>query len=311
MIYTVTLNPAVDCTLKVKNYQKGRVNRAESQVLTPGGKGINMSIILSRLGIPTKALGFCGGDTGHLLCELLKREGCPHELTELDGQLTRINMKLSADNIETEINGKGPEISNDVLEQFIKKLTDVLEINDTLILAGSVPYSVPENIYADIMSRLYDRNIRVIADTSGKLLTELLEFSPFLIKPNNFELGEICDCEIKTHDEAYAGAIKLKQKGARNVLVSLAGEGAVLVTENGERIDMYAPDGIVLNSVGAGDSMVAGFLAGLELFGDFKTALSLGTACGSATAFSEHLAQAEQISYLFKKICPEKKISLK
>lgn len=310
MIYTVTLNPAVDCAVKVSGYREGRVNRAESQALTAGGKGINMSVILSRLGVPTKALGFCGGDTGHLLCSLLDREGCPHEMARLEGQLTRINMKLSADGVETEINGKGPEIAADVLEAFIGELAGKVTDGDTLILAGSVPDSVPSDIYADIMKRFSGRNVRIIADTSGKLLTELLGMRPFLIKPNNFELGEICGCVINTRDEAYEGALKLREKGARNVLVSLAGEGAVLVTEAGERIDMEAPEGTVRNSVGAGDSMVAGFLAGLELFGDFRYALALGTACGSATAFSDSLAEREKINELFGRLCPEKKNSL-
>ncbi len=311
MIYTVTLNPAVDCAVKVSGYCEGRVNRAESEVLTAGGKGINMSVILSRLGVETKALGFCGGDTGHLLCRLLDRMECPHEMTCLNGQLTRINMKLSADGVETEINGKGPEIGADELERFVSELTERVEDGDTLILAGSVPASVPDSIYADIMKRFSGRNVRIIADTSGKLLTDLLELKPFLIKPNNFELGEICGRDVNTRDEAYECALSLCERGARNVLVSLAGEGAVLVTEDGERLDMEAPKGTVRNSVGAGDSMVAGFLAGLELFGDFESALALGTACGSSTAFSDSLAEKNQIIKLFEQLCPERKNSLK
>ncbi len=310
MIYTVTLNPAVDCAVKVSNYCEGRVNRAESEVLTAGGKGINMSIILSRLGVQTMALGFCGGDTGHLLCSLLDKAGCPHRMTELEGQLTRINMKLSTDGVETEINGKGPDISADELESFVSGLTDTVKDGDKLILAGSVPASVPSSIYADIMKRFSVRGVRIVADASGKLLTELLPIKPFLIKPNNFELGEICGCDVNTRDEAYECALSLREMGARNILVSLAGEGAVLITEDGMRIDMEAPKGTVRNSVGAGDSMVAGFLAGYELFGDYEAALALGTACGSATAFSDSLADKNEIKKLFEMLCPERKNSL-
>lgn len=308
MIYTVTLNPAVDCAVRVSNYCEGRVNRADSEVLTAGGKGINMSVILSRLGVPTKALGFCGGDTGQLLCRLLDKIGCPHEMTELKGRLTRINIKLNTGKTETEINGKGPDIGEAELERFISELTERAGDGDTLILAGSVPSSVKSSVYADIMRRFSGRNVRIVADASGELLKELLKMKPFLVKPNNFELGEICGCTINTRDEAYDGALKLRRMGAQNVLVSLAGEGAVLVTDRGERFDIEAPKGEVRNSVGAGDSMVAGFLAGLELSGDCKTALALGTACGSATAFSDSLAEKEEIARLFERLCFESKI---
>lgn len=302
MIYTVTLNPAVDCAMEVSDYCSGRVNRADSETLTAGGKGINMSIILSRLGIETKALGFCGGDTGNLLCRLLDRSGCPHSMTELEGQLTRINVKLHAGSEETEINGRGPDISPEALADFVKMLENTVADGDTLILAGSVPASVPSSIYADIMRRFSDRPVRIIADTSGKLLVELLEMKPFLIKPNNFELGEICGCDINTRAEAFDSAEKLREMGAQNVLVSLAGEGAVLLCSDGRRFETEAPKGKVKNSVGAGDSMVAGFLAGLEVCGDYETALALGTASGSATAFSDCLAKKEEIMEIFDKI---------
>ena len=309
MIYTVTLNPAVDCTVEVTDYCAGRVNRAEKEVLTAGGKGINMSVILSRLGIETTALGFCGGDTGNLLCRLLDRMNCPHELTELDGQLTRINVKLHTDGVETEINGKGPDISAKELESFAAKLEKTVKNGDTLILAGSVPASVPDSIYADIMRLFSGRDVRIIADTSGILLAELLEMRPFLIKPNNFELGELCGCEIKTRAEALDGAETLQKRGAQNVLVSLAGEGAVLLCSDGRRFEIDAPKGTVRNSVGAGDSMVAGFLAGLELFGDFERALALGTASGSATAFSDFLAERDEIEEIFQRFYPDFAIS--
>lgn len=304
MIYTVTLNPAVDCAMNVSDYCAGRVNRADSEVLSAGGKGINMSIILSRLGIGTTALGFCGGDTGNLLCRLLDRMKCPHEMTELDGQLTRVNVKLRTGGEETEINGKGPEIGAAELAGFIKKLESTVKDGDTLILAGSVPASVPDSIYADIMKRLSGKNVRMIADTSGSLLLELLEMKPFLIKPNNFELGEVCGCKINTRAEALVGAAKLREKGAQNVLVSLAGEGAVLLCSDGRQFEIEAPKGSVCNSVGAGDSMLAGFLAGLELFCDFEIALALGTASGSATAFSDFLAEKSEIEKIFRGFYP-------
>lgn len=310
MIYTVTLNPAVDCAMTVSDYCAGRVNRAENEILTAGGKGINMSVILSRLGIDTKALGFCGGDTGKLLCRLLDKIGCPHSMTELEGKLTRINVKLHTGDEETEINGKGPDINVAELEGFVKMLTDTVKEGDTLILAGSVPASVPDSIYSDIMERFAGRKVRIIADASGRLLAELLKKKPFLVKPNNFELGEICGCEINTRSEALAGAEKLREMGAENVLVSLAGEGAVLVCSDGSHYETEAPKGIVKNSVGAGDSMLAGFLAGLELFGDCKTALMLGTAAGSATAFSDFLAEKDEIDELFYKLSPQHKKSL-
>lgn len=310
MIYTVTLNPAVDCALRVTDYQEGRVNRADSETLTAGGKGINMTIILTRLGIPSKALGFIGGDTGNLLCRLLDRINCPHNLTELEGQLTRINMKLHAGDTETEVNGKGPDISPKALESFVNMLTENVSDGDTLILAGSVPESVPKSIYKDIMKRFEGRDVRIIADASGMLLSELLEMRPFLIKPNNFELSELCGREINTRSEALEGARELHEKGARNVLVSLAGEGAVLLTEDGSCYETSAPEGIVKNSVGAGDSMVAGFLAGLELYGDYESALMLGTSSGSATAFSDSLAQKHEIADILYSLDPTKKNSL-
>ncbi len=310
MIYTVTLNPAIDCAMNVSGYMEGRVNRADSQTLSPGGKGINMTIILTRLGIPSTALGFAGGDTGRLLCRLLDMTGCPHNLTELEGQLTRINMKLHTGDTETEVNGKGSDISPKALEDFVNMLTRTIKDGDTLILAGSVPESVPKSIYRDIMKRFEGRDVRIIADASGRLLAELLEMRPFLVKPNNHELGELCGREINTREEALKGARELAEKGARNVLVSLAGEGAVLLSENGEEYEISAPKGTVKNSVGAGDSMVAGFLAGLELFGDFKSALILGTASGSATAFSDSLAQKDEIADILYSIAPDMKNSL-
>lgn len=303
MIYTITLNPAVDCAMTVSDYAEGRVNRAESQVLSAGGKGINMSVILNRLGIETKALGFCGGDTGQLLCRLLDKAQCPHSMTELDGKLTRINMKLHAQGEETEVNGKGPDISERELEKFTTELIATVKDGDTVILAGSIPSSVPDTVYSDIAELFAKKNVRIIADTSGKPLENILAKKPFLVKPNNFELAEICQREITTREQALSGAQILREMGAQNVLVSLAGEGAVLLCSDGRQYEIDAPKGEVKNSVGAGDSMLAGFLAGLELWhDDCKKALILATACGSATAFSESLAEKEEIMQLYEKL---------
>ncbi len=304
MIYTVTLNPAVDCAMELDQYLAGRVNRAREQVLSAGGKGINMSIILSRLGAATMALGFSGGDTGKLLCRLLDKAGCPHCMTELEGQLTRINMKLHCGAEETEVNGKGPDIGENELDSFVAELEKTVADGDTLILAGSVPVSVSSSIYAEIMERFSGRNVRMIADASGELLAELLAMKPFLVKPNNYELGELCGCEINTRAEALEGALSLQQRGARNVLVSLADKGAVLLWEDGRSFEIDAPKGIAKNSVGAGDSMLAGFLAGLEFYNDPEAALALGTASGSATAFSDILAEKHEIQALFHQLCP-------
>lgn len=302
MIITVTLNPAIDCAMGVTAYRENSVNRADFQNLTAGGKGINISVILNRLGVETNALGFCGGETGKLLCSLLDAMECPHNMTWLENQLTRINVKLRCGNSETEINGKGADISPDILEKFIQNVENTLDDGDILVLAGSIPASVPADIYARIMKRLSGRNIRIAADSSGKPLLELLPYKPFLIKPNNFELGEILGRNINTPDEAISGAYELQKLGANTVLVSLAEKGAVLLTENGEEYRISAPAGTVKNSVGAGDSMLAGFLAGLEKTGDYNYALMLGTASGSATAFSGGLAEKSEIIELFSKI---------
>ena len=304
MILTVTLNPAVDCLMGVSDYHENAVNRADYQQLTAGGKGINISVILHRLGIETKAFGFCGGETGKLLCSLLDGMECPHSMTWLENQLTRINVKLRCDGNETEINGKGAEIAPDILENFIEKIENELNDRDILVLAGSIPSSVPSDIYARIMKRLYGKNIRIAVDSSGKPLAEILPLKPFLIKPNNFELGEILNRDISTREEAFGGASELQKLGAGTVLVSLAEKGAVLLTENGEKYEVSAPHGKVKNSVGAGDSMLAGFLAGLEMTGDYYTALMLGTASGSATAFAGGLAEKHEINELFRKIYP-------
>lgn len=304
MIITVTLNPAVDCSMGVADYTENAVNRADFQNITAGGKGINISVILNRLGIETLAVGFCGGETGKMLCSLLDGMNCPHRMTFLENQLTRINVKLKCGDNETEINGKGAEIAPEILDSFIYSLENSLKSGDILVLAGSIPPSVPADTYARIMKRLSGHGVKIAVDTSGKPLLEILPCRPFLIKPNNFELGEILGRTVRTPEEALDGAHELQKLGAGTVLVSLAEKGSVLLTENGNEYRISAPSGTVKNSVGAGDSMLAGFLAGLEKTGDYNYALKLGTASGSATAFSGGLAEKAEILALFNKIHP-------
>ncbi|MDE6424972.1 MAG: 1-phosphofructokinase [Ruminococcus sp.] len=304
MIVTVTLNPAVDCAMGVTGYAENSVNRADFQHLTAGGKGINISIILDRLGIETSALSFCGGETGRLLCNLLDKIGLSYSMVWLENQLTRINFKLKCDGAETEINGMGTEIPPKILDKFISDLDGSINNNDILVLAGSIPPSVPSDTYARIMKRLSRRNIRIVVDTSGKPLLEILPYRPFIIKPNNHELGEILGRPVNTPQEAFDGARELQSLGAGNIIVSLAEKGSVMLTADGLEYRIEAPSGTVKNSVGAGDSMLAGFLAGLEKSGEYNYALALGTACGSATAFSGGLAEKSEIMRLFSEINP-------
>ena len=295
MIVTVTLNPAVDCSMYVTGYTENALNRAERQQITAGGKGINISLILEKLGIDTLAYTFCGGDTGQLLCHLLNKTGLNYSAVSLGNQLTRINFKLHHDKFETEVNGTGTAISPEILDGFIAELDGKLNDNDILVLAGSLPQTVPYDTYGYIMKKLSHRKLRIVVDTSGKALLEILPYKPFLIKPNNHELAEILGKPVKTPEEAISGARDLQKLGAGNIIVSLAEMGSVLLTEDGLEYRINAPSGTVKNTVGAGDSMLAGFLAGLEKTGDFRYAHLLGTACGSATAFSEGLAEKNDI----------------
>lgn len=305
MIVTVTLNPAVDCSMNVTGYTENAVNRADYQYLTAGGKGINISVILKRLGIQTSAYSFCGGETGRLFCNLLNNTGLDYSVIWLENQRTRINFKLKHGKYETEINGTGTEISPEILDDFISDLDKKLSNNDILVLAGSIPPSSPPDTYAYIMKRLSHRNIRIVADTSGKPLLEILPYRPFLIKPNNHELAEILGRPVDTPDEASAGARELQKMGAGNIIVSLAEKGSVLLTANGTEYRIKAPKGTVKNSVGAGDSMLAGFLAGLEKTGNFVHAYVLATACGSATAFSDGLAEKSEIIRVLNEMFPD------
>ena len=299
MIYTVTFNPCLDYIVGVEDFQLGMTNRTCSEQMFAGGKGINVSIVLKNLGIESTALGFIAGFTGEEIRRKVEKMGITSEFIQLENGFSRINIKLKSID-GTEINGTGPSIGSEELERLLKKL-DTLKKGDVLILAGSIPASLPDSIYSDIMERLEEKEVMIVVDATKDLLVNVLKYHPFLIKPNNHELGEMFDVVLKTNDEIVEYAKKLQEKGARNVLVSMAGDGAILITEEGEVHITPCPKGEVKNSVGAGDSMVAGFITGyLRSNGDYNEALKMGTAAGSATAFSEDVATGEKIMKLYK-----------
>ena len=293
MIYTVTFNPSLDYVVQTADLIPGRVNRTTEEHIYPGGKGNNVYVILSNLGQKSKALGFKAGFTGEQMEQMLESYGCCTDFIPLEEGLTRINVKVKAKE-ETEINGQGPVITAAAIEELFSRL-DALKKEDVLILAGSIPNTLPEDIYEKIMARQQGKGVRVIVDATKDLLVNVLKYRPFLIKPNNHELGEIFGKELKTDEEIVEYAEKLQETGAVNVLVSMAGEGAILVTEDKKVYKQLPPKGKVVNSVGAGDSMVAGFTAGYLNTGDYRKALELGTAAGSATAFVSWLATRDEI----------------
>lgn len=298
MVYTLTLNPALDYVVSVNDFAMGLTNRTESETLLPGGKGINVSVVLKNLGVDNTALGFVAGFTGEEIKRRLEKIGCRTEFLWLKDGFSRINVKLK--NAEgTEINGKGPKIDGESLERLMGRL-DALRQGDILILAGSIPESVPASVYRDIMERLEGKGVTLVVDAERELLVNVLEKQPFLIKPNHHELGDIFGVELKTADEVIPFARKLQERGARNVLVSMAGKGAVLAAENGRIYKRPAPKGTLVNGVGAGDSMVAGFLAGWLETEDYGEAFQMGVAAGSASAFSELLATREEVERLLE-----------
>lgn len=299
MVYTVTFNPAVDYIVHTKELRAGATNRSDSEEIYFGGKGINVSIVLSELGVKSKALGFVAGFTGAAIEQGVSEKGIDADFVHLSGGFSRINVKIKSDE-ETELNGQGPKIPDEAVQQLFAKL-DELQDGDTLVLAGSIPSSLPSDIYERILARLSGRKIRTVVDATKDLLVKVLKYQPFLIKPNNFELGEIFGVELHTTDEIVKYAEKLHEMGARNVLVSMAGDGAVLLDETGKTHVCGVCRGTVKNSVGAGDSMVAGFIAGCEKAG-YEYALRLGTAAGGATAFSEGLATKEKINELLQQL---------
>lgn len=293
MIYTITVNPSLDYIVSVDDFKLGLTNRTSSEKLLPGGKGINVSQVLMNLGVENTALGFVAGFTGDALVRELERRGIRQEFIRIDKGMTRINVKLKSID-GTEINGQGPDIGEADLERLMKRL-DELQDNDVLFLAGSIPGSISTDLYRNIMMRLKKKHILFVVDATRELLTNVLEFHPFLIKPNNHELGEIFGVELNTREAVVPYARKLQEMGARNVLVSMAGEGSVLVAEDNTVVSHEAPKGVLVNGVGAGDSMVAGFMAGYMKTGDYEYAYKMGASAGSASAFSEDLATEEEI----------------
>lgn len=299
MIYTVTFNPSIDYIVRMPRLESGAINRVTYEDILPGGKGINVSIVLSNLGHESCALGFVAGFTGAEIVRLMQTSGAKSDFIHVAEGMSRINMKIKAAE-ETEINGIGPKILESDIDALYARL-DALQPGDTLVIAGSVPSMLPSDMYERIMDRLDGRGIDIVVDAERDLLVKVLRYHPFLIKPNNHELGAIFGVELSTRDEVVPYARKLQEKGARNVLISMAGEGAVLVTESGDVIMSEAPKGTVVNSVGAGDSMVAGFLAGYqESDGDCATAFKMGVATGSASAFSAKLATRPEVEALLK-----------
>ena len=296
MIYTVTFNPSIDYIVSVNQLEFGKVNRTTSEMFLPGGKGINVSQVLQNLGMDSIALGFVAGFTGEQLVHMLQERGIKTDFTEVTAGMTRINVKFD----ETEINGQGPSVSAKELEMLMKKIC-ALKSEDIVVLSGSVPKSISTSIYADILKITSKNGVKTILDASGALLWNALEYKPFLIKPNHHELGEIFNREIEEREEVIFYAKELQNRGAQNVLVSMGANGAVLIAEDGKVYEEDAPQGIVQNAVGAGDSMVAGFIAGyIDGNEDYKKALRMGVAAGSASAFSLELATREEVLNLCK-----------
>lgn len=299
MIFTVTFNPSLDYIVRVDEMRLGTINRTNYEQLLPGGKGINVSIVLGNLGHPSRALGFSAGVTGVALEKLLADTGVDADLVHVKAGFTRINAKVKAVE-ETELNGQGPRIAPEDVDALFSKL-DVLGQDDTLVISGSVPNTLPSDMYEQVMERLAGRGVRIVVDAERDLLTRVLPYRPFLVKPNNHELGDIFGVTLKTRDEVVPYARRMQEMGAQNVLVSMAGEGGVLVAADGQVYQSPAAKGTVVNSVGAGDSCVAGFLAGLMETGSYQTAFRMGLAAGSASAFSDHLATRPEVEDLMSR----------
>lgn len=300
MIYTVTFNPSLDYIVSVKDFKLGLTNRTDSELMLPGGKGINVSIVLKNLGIDNTALGFVAGFTGKEVVKRLEKFGVKNGFLEIPEGFTRINVKLKSID-GTEINGQGPSISEEKIEQLMTRLDEMGE-GDVLFLSGSIPASMPDDTYQKIMERLKDKGVLISVDATQELLLKVLPYHPFLIKPNNHELGEIFGVELRTRESVVPYGKKLQEMGAENVLISMAGEGAVLIASDGQVYDAPAPKGILKNGVGAGDSMVAGFMAGWLERKEYQHAFHMGVAAGSASAFSEQLAVKEEMDQVYEQV---------
>lgn len=300
MIYTVTFNPSLDYIVSVKDFRPGMTNRTSSELMLAGGKGINVSIVLGNLGIKSTALGFIAGFTGDEIVRRLHNGGINSEFIKINDGISRINIKLKSID-GTEINGQGPHIDSSHIEQLMNRLRR-LESGDILVLAGSIPAGISDNIYKDIMDMLKDKGVQIVVDATSRLLTNVLEYNPFFIKPNQHELGDIFNVTLNTQEEVIPYALKLKKMGAVNVCVSMGGKGAILVADDGNVYKAKAPDGILKNSVGAGDSLVAGFISGWIEKKDYEYAFRKGVATGSASAFSERLATNGEVNDLIDKV---------
>lgn len=300
MVYTVTFNPSLDYIVSLNGFEMGMTNRTREEQMLPGGKGINVSTVLQNMGVENTALGFTAGFTGIEIERMIEDIGFRCDFIRIPNGFSRINVKLK-DFDGTEINGMGPAIQKKEVEELFRKL-DRLQKGDVLVLAGSIPESLPDCLYRDILDRLSGKEILCVVDATRDLLLNVLKYQPFLIKPNNHELGEIFGVELQTREAVIPYARKLQEKGARNVLVSMAGEGAVLVAENGEVYGKPAPQGTLVNAVGAGDSMVAGFLAGWLEQRDYEHAFCMGVAAGSASAFSKYLATREEVQAVYQQL---------
>ena len=305
MIYTVTLNPSIDYVVNMEQLVEGMVNRVSTEHFYAGGKGINVSQILNQHGISNRALGFISGFTGNFIEGSLKEKGIDTDFIRLSEGYSRINMKIKTTTDETEINGMGPHIPKTEIDKLYRQL-DLLTADDTLVLAGSIPATLPDNKNEKMMEHVQDRGVKVVVDATKNLLLNVLTYRPFLIKPNHHEIAEMFGVTISTTEDLLQYGNRLKDMGARNVLISMGGDGAILLAENGEVYRSNVPKGVVKNSVGAGDSMVAGFIAGYEKTQCYEQALRLGAASGSATAFSSDVATAEEILALVKEIVVQK-----
>lgn len=297
MIYTVTFNPSLDYIIQVDHFMTGQINKTTYEKILPGGKGINVAIVLANFGHESTALGFMAGFTGKEIEHRLENFGCSSSFIQVKEGLSRINIKMKSDE-ETEINGMGPAIQQEDIDKLFDQLK-VLTDQDVLVISGSIPNTLPDTMYEQIIEYVQPNHCKVVVDATNTLLMKVLRYHPFLIKPNNIELGEIFDVTLNTQEEVIPYAHKLQELGARNILVSMAGQGAVLLDENGKEYRLPAPKGNVINSVGAGDSMVAGFISGcIESDYDYEYAFLKGVCSGSASAFSENLCTKEEVEAL-------------
>ena len=304
MIYTITFNPALDYITQVENFKIGEINRTKTETILPGGKGLNVSIVLKNLEIENTALGFIAGFTGEELKRKLELKGVMTDFIKVKEGVTRINVKISSENNkieETALNGIGPKITKNDIEELFKKLDEVI-IEDIVILSGSIPKNINKDIYKEICKKLSEKGITFVVDSTQELLMSILQYTPFLIKPNKEESEETLNCKILTNDEIINAAKQLKKRGAQNVLVSLGKDGAILLTKDDKVLVSKAPKGKIVNTIGSGDSMVAGFLAGYCKTKDYEYALKVGVAAGSASAFSTELASKNEVELILKQL---------